>query len=392
VKPAFGGRAVISGIGKSAVGRRLGRSAIDLTLEASLQAIADAGLKPSDIDGLATWPGGRGPTGGSETQEVQDALRLQLNWYLGGGETAGQMASVISAATAVACGLADHVLVYRTVVEATRQGGGGRQGIENLKHIPGNNFLLPWMIPFGSVSVPNWVATYATRHFHDYGTTREHLYAIASTFRRHAALNPVAYFREPLSHEQYFGSRMISTPLCLFDCDVPVDMSTAVVVSRVEHAGDLEHPAVHFNAVGAALCERQSYDQFATVHQANRDAAERMWSQTDLKPADVDVVQLYDGFTILALIELEAFGFCGLGEGGPFVADGSRIALGGELPVNTDGGQLSAGRSHGFGILHEACVQLRGEGGERQVAGAEVCLIGGGSGPTSSTLLLTPGS
>jgi acetyl-CoA acetyltransferase len=151
------------------------------------------------------------------------------------------------------------------------------------------------------------------------------------------------------------------------------------------------------NAVGTALRGRASWDQFDDpTSMAARDAAASMWERTDLKPADVDVAQLYDGFSILAMVWLEALGFCGRGESGAFVADGTAIGRQGVLPLNTAGGQLSGGRLHGFGLIHEACIQLRGEGGERQVirrgnAWPEVAAVSNGGGPIAGTLLLTRG-
>jgi acetyl-CoA acetyltransferase len=381
-------RAVISGAGKSQVGRRLGRSALDLTLEASLRAIADAGLERRDIDGLVTYPGGRGPTAGVEIPEVHDALGLELRWYMGGGECPSSPPALVNAFMAVSCGLARHVLVYKSVVEAQRQTG-HRLGIENLRIIPGMQWAVDWLAPFGSLGVPNWMAPYAQRHFYEHGTTREQLGWIPVVERRHAGLNPSALYREPLSIDEYLSARMISDPLCLYDCDVPVDMSIAFVVSAADVAQDLPHRAVRLNAVGMALRDRPSWDQYADPTRPCQDAADELWSQTDLTVDDVDVAELYDGFSILTLMHLEALGFCGRGEGGPFVEGGERITIGGDIPVNTDGGHLSAGRSRGFGQLLEACVQLRGEAGDRQVPDAEVAVAGGGGGPVSTFLLLT---
>ena len=185
--------------------------------------------------------------------------------------------------------------------------------------------------------------------------------------------------------DDYFAARMITTPFCLYDCDVPVDGSTAVVVSAVEHAGAVDHPVARVEAVGTALRGRPSWDQWDDMTtMPARDAAAHMWSRTDLRPADVDVAELYDGFRWLAMAWLEALGFCGHGESGPFIEGGKRIALDGELPLNTHGGQLSAGRLHGFGFLHEAVVQLRGDGGDRQVAGGpEVAVVANGGGPVA---------
>jgi hypothetical protein len=168
-------------------------------------------------------------------------------------------------------------------------------------------------------------------------------------------------------------------------------------VSHRDFARDLDHPAVHINAVGTALRGRPSWDQFDDMTtMAARDAGASMWDRTELLPADVDTAQLYDGFSILAITWLEALGFCGRGESGPFVEGGANIARDGLLPLNTAGGQLSGGRLHGFGLIHEACVQLRGEGGERQVVRpggrpVEVAAVANGGGPIAGTMLLTRG-
>jgi acetyl-CoA acetyltransferase len=250
---------------------------------------------------------------------------------------------------------------------------------------------MEWTLPFGAASAACWIAMMAKRHFHEYGTTREQLAQIALNARRNAGLNPKAIYRDPMSLEDYFAARMITTPFCLFDCDVPVDGSTAFIVSSLEAARDLRRPPVRVEAVGSALHGRPSWDQFDDLTtMAARDAAKMMWSRTDLRPADVDVAQLYDGFSFITLSWLEALGFCGVGEGGPFIEGGQRIALEGEIPVNTHGGQLSAGRLHGFGFLHEACVQLWGEGGERQVPGdPQVAIAAAGGGPLGGCLLVT---
>jgi acetyl-CoA acetyltransferase len=393
----FERRSVISGIGQSVVGRRLGRSGLDLTVEAALEAIADAGLTTADVDGIATYPGaGMGGPGfaGPGTPEVQEALRLQVDWHAGGLEGPGQLSAVVNAVLAVGAGLARHVLVYRTVTESTAQGEGGRQGIGvgggGGSFGRGVGGFLQWSLPFRAYSAANWLALTAQRHFHEFGTTREQLGMIAVNDRRNAGLNAKAIYREPMSLDDYLAARTITTPFGLYDCDVPVDGSTAVVVSRAEHAADVDHPVARVEAVGTALRGRPSWDQFDDpTTMAARDAGAHLWTRTDLKPADVDVAELYDGFSFLAMVWLEALGFCGRGESGPFVAGGTRIALAGELPLNTHGGQLSAGRLHGFGFIHEACVQLRGEGGDRQVGGAEVAAVANGGGPIAGAMLLS---
>ena len=398
-------RAVISGIGQSAVGRRLERTDIDLTVEACLIAVSDAGLTRDDIDGLATYPGmGAGTAGfaGPSSPEVHDALRLRLNWHDGGGEGAGQMRALIAACLAVAAGLARHVLVYRTVSESTAQGTGGRQGIGGSGGggggMPRMSGFLQWSLPYGAVSAVNWLALVAQRRVHEFALTREQLGQIAINARRNAGDNPAAVYRDPMDLADYLDARMISTPLCLFDCDAPSDGSTALVVSHRDYAPDAPHPACHVNAVGTALRGRPSWDQFDDfTTMAARDAAASMWERTELKPTDVDVAQLYDGFSILAMVWLEALGFCGRGESGPFVEGGTAISRQGVLPLNTAGGQLSGGRLHGFGLIHEACVQLRGEGGDRQVyrrggSFPEIAAVSNGGGPIAGTILLTRGS
>ena len=400
--------AVISGIGKSAIGRPLERGALDLTLDATLQAIADAGLEPSDIDGVASWPGyAPEPAGFSPVSitDLKEALRLPLRWYCGGMEQSGQFAAIGTAAAAVSCGLARHVLCYRTHTEASAQArqreammaefqaaassGKPAPAPSRAARIPEKRYQ--WQLPFDAYTAANWIAMYAQRHFHDYGTTREQMGAVVLNARRNAQRNPDALFQKPLSMEDYLGSRMVSTPFCLFDCDQAADASTAVIVSAAETAADLRVQPIAIESVGLALTGRDSWDQFedlALVHPMH-SAARSMWDNTDLTQADVDVAQLYDGFSFLTLAWLEALGFCGDGESGAFVEGGDRIALEGELPVNTDGGQLSAGKRHGYGFIHEACVQLRGEGGERQVPDAQVAVAAVGGGPQSTCLLLS---
>jgi acetyl-CoA acetyltransferase len=193
-----------------------------------------------------------------------------------------------------------------------------------------------------------------------------------------------------MTMDDYFAARMIASPLCLFDCDVPADGSTAVVISRADAAGDLRGPAVRIAAAGTALTGRPSWDQRPDLTtMAAHDAGKHMWSRTDLKPRDVDVAGLYDGFSILTVLWLEALGLAPRGEVGAFIEGGERIQLGGELPLNTGGGQLSAGRLHAFGHLREVVLQLRGEAAGRQVDGAEVGVVGAGGGPLAGCLLLT---
>jgi acetyl-CoA acetyltransferase len=251
--------------------------------------------------------------------------------------------------------------------------------------------FMQWTLPFGAPSAANWIACYAQRHFHEYGTTREQLAQIALNARKNAARNPKAVYREPMTMEEYLEVRMVSSPLCLYDCDVPADGSTAVIVSRADSTSGLRRSPIGVEAVGTAIHGRPSWDQWDDLTtMALRDAAAMMWSRTELRPADVGVAELYDGFSFITMAWLEALGFCAKGQSGPFVEGGARIALRGEVPLNTNGGQLSGGRLHGYGLLHEACLQLWGEGGDRQVAGPpEVAVAASGGGPLAGCLLLT---
>ena len=378
-------RAVISGAAQSDIGRRLHRSGLDLTIEAALRAVDDAGLTVDDIDGLSTYPGSGGPFGGASGAELHDALRLSLNWRDGGLETSGQLGAVHKAVLAVGAGLARHVLVFRTVVEGS--GGPVRASTAGGGLPPAFRYL----IPYGAASAANWIACYANRHMHDYGTTREQLGAIAINARNHAASNPKAIYTEPMTMDEYLTARPVSEPFGLYDCDVPCDGSTAVVVSHRDHSKDAPEVPVQVNALGTAHRGRPSWDQFDDLTtMAMRDSAASLWERTELNPEDVDTAQLYDGFSWLTLAWIEAMGFCSRGEGGPFVEDGTRIAHGGALPLNTWGGQLSGGRLHGFGFLHEAVMQLRGRA-HLQVEDAEVAVVGAGGGPECGALLLTRG-
>ena len=247
-----------------------------------------------------------------------------------------------------------------------------------------------YLLAAHAYSAANWLAMHCQRHMDLYGTTKEQLGWLALTARNNAVLNPRAVYRDPITMEQYLSARPISTPFGLLDCDVPVDGSVAVIVSTADYYDDAPQPPVRVEAIGGATgaggwTQRPDYP-----HMAANDAAAQMWSRTDLKPTDIDVAELYDGFTFLALAWLEALGICADGEGGPFVEGGERIARDGVLPLNTYGGQLSAGRMHGYWVLHEACQQLRGLAGDAQVADRpEVAVVTAGGGPIAGCMLLT---
>ncbi|WAH60704.1 thiolase family protein [Pseudomonas silvicola] len=380
--------AVISGIGQSQVGRRLGRTGLDLTIEAVRAALDDAGLTREDIDGVSSWPGYNAELPGFSPVSVnalRDTLKLELNWYNAGSE-ATQMSALINACMAVACGQARHVLCFRTVLESSA--AAQRTAPVEPKRVSG---FTEFLAPFNALSPANWVALVASRYFHEFGARREQLAAIALNARKNAMLNPNAVYRDPLSMEQYMASRMISTPLCLYDCDVPVDGSTVLIVSHRDAARDLRKPAVSIESICGPFKGHDSWDQMPDLTRYYaEETGKRLWSRTDFKPKDVKLAQLYDGFSMLTLLWLEALGFCGRGEAAAFVEGGQRIALDGELPLATQGGQLSAGRLHGMGYIHEAVVQLRGEAGARQVPNQpRLAVATNGGGPFAGAVLLS---
>ncbi len=382
----FEDKVALTGIGASRLGRRLMAAPLALTVEACQAAVADAGLTFEDIDGLSTYPGldvaGMGEGGVSA---LEGALGFRPTWINGGMDTFGPSGSVIAAMMAVATGLARHVLCFRTVWESTFS--------ELLKvgkaAPPGGRRTNSWQVPFGATSAAHTLALNAQRHFHRYGTTRETLGWIALNQRANAALNPTAIYRDPMSMDDYLSARMITTPFGLYDCDVPCDGAVAVVVSAVDVARDLAKPPIRVEAVGTQIIERTDWDQSTLTHEPQvLGQSAHLWSRTSMRPADVDVAELYDGFTFNCLSWIEALGFCGIGEAKSFLDGGVNIARDGLLPLNTHGGQLSHGRTHGMGLIHEAVTQLRGEAGERQVPGARVAVASSGGLTPSGVILL----
>jgi acetyl-CoA acetyltransferase len=389
--------AIISGLGISRIGRRTGIPGLELTLEAVRAAIEDAGLTPDDIDGIATF-------GDTLPAEVVDALGNQATDVGVGFGTGGVLTPAMSAVVAISQRRARHVLVYRTVqmLGGSMTGSTASPLLEPLANppveprVPGTRRKLkPFedidvLVAAHAYSAANWVAMHCQRHMELYGTTREQLGWLAINSRRNAGLNPRAAYREPMTMDDYLSSRPVSTPFGLFDCDVPIDGSIALVVSHADYARDCPNPAVAVEAIGGAYgsggwFHREDFPKMASV-----EAASEMWSRTDLTASDLDVAEIYDGFTFLTFAWLEALGICADGEAGPFVDGAARIALDGELPLNTYGGQLSAGRMHGYWLLHEACLQLRGQAGDRQLARRpEVAVAAAGGGPIAGCMLLT---
>jgi acetyl-CoA acetyltransferase/uncharacterized OB-fold protein len=383
----------LTGIGRSRIGRRLMVDPLALTVEACRNAVADAGLRFEDIDGLSTYPGSPAFGGFSEggVTALEDTLRIRPTWYNGGSETFGPAGSVVAAMIAVAAGLCRHVLCFRTVWQATFAEQQRRAAPADAVPAPRVEGSAQWSAPFGHGSAAQNLAMCASYHFARYGTTRETLGWIAINNRANAARNPIAIYREPFTMDDYLSARMITTPFGLYDCDVPCDASVAVVVSAKEASFDLAKPPILVEAVGTQLTERVAWEQSTLSHEPQvLGPAAHLWTRTSLRPADVDVAQLYDGFSFNCLSWIEGLGFCGIGEAKDFLDGGRAIALDGELPLNTHGGQLSEGRTHGMGLVHEAVVQLRGDGADRQVPGARVAVVSsGGLTPSSAILLRT---
>jgi acetyl-CoA acetyltransferase/uncharacterized OB-fold protein len=376
----FEERTALTGVGQSRVGRRLMIDPLRLTVDACLAAVADAGLDLDEIDGLSTYPGRVGSPGMSEggIAPLTEALQLRPTWINGAGDTPGQSGAIVAAMLAVASGLCRHVLCFRTVWESSyadmvRTGKWAQPPARATG-------MTEYLAPFGAMSAANWIAVQASHYFHRYGGDRTTLGWVAVNSRANAARNPEAVYREPFTIDEYFAARLVTTPFGLYDCDVPVDGAVAIVVSAIETAADRPRPPVLVEAVGT---------QDTLAHEPQTKGPSRhLWSRTDLRHDDVDVALLYDGFTFNAVSWLESLGFCEPGGARDFIDSGRGIALGGRLPVNPHGGQLSAGRLHGFGHVREAILQLRGEATGRQVPDARTAVVTTGGGAPGGALLL----
>jgi len=377
----------VTGIGQSKAGRPSHRSALQNTLEACLQAINDAGIAVDDVDGLICHPGKTSEGGGISpvgTVETMMALGIRPVWTNPSShEGPGHMAAIFSGIMAIATGLCRHVLCFRTVAQASARLTARESTLltgSRARVDPGNN---AWFVPYHAHSPVSLWAMYAQAYFDKYGATGEQLGWVAVNGRRHAQHNPNAIYRgRPLTIGDYLAARMISTPLRLFDCDSHIDGSTAILLSARDAAKDLRNPPLAIEAMGMSM---GTFGEGLHTGDFTMTPAERcgdmLWNRTDMTPDEIDCAQIYDGFSIHVWLWLEAVRLCGRGEAAQFIAGGERTAIDGELPLNTGGGQLSAGRFHGFGHTHEACLQLWGRGGERQVPGARSAIaVNGGYG------------
>ncbi|UCE87957.1 MAG: transporter [Deltaproteobacteria bacterium] len=349
-------------------------SPLGLQLRAAVRAIEDAGLDGSQIDGLLPFPN----LGSAESFAANlgcENLRYAATLHMGG---AAPVASLQAAATAVAQGVAHHVLI-----PAGWNAYSGRRVAETVSmdvaSIPGGAIARDYYIPHGLTAPMQWYALIARRHMHEFGTTAEQLGAIALAARRHAQHNPNAVMRgRPLSLDDYLASPMLADPYRLFDCCLETDGAAAVVVTSAERARDLRRDPVYI--MGAASGQPYPADEITNRRDLFRTglsiAAPEAFAMAGLVPDDVDFAEIYDCFTFEVLQQIEEAGFCKRGEGGAFV-EGGRIELGGALPVNTHGGLLSEAHVLGMNHIVEAVRQLRGSAGERQVRGAEVGVVTG---------------
>ncbi|MGP3910487.1 thiolase C-terminal domain-containing protein [Nonomuraea sp. 10N515B] len=373
----------IAGVGYTPFTKDSGVSTLTLACRAVLAALEDAGLTADDVDGLATHRVGDS----APPTLVGPALGLtDLAWHLdqfGGGSVSH--AVVGQAALAVAAGLAETVVCYRAINARSefRMGGTGR-GVPASPEVQ-------YQAPYGYVAPPQQYAMYARAHMLKYGTKAEHFGHLAVTQRANAAKNPRALMRTPITLDDYLASRWIAEPFRLLDCCLETDGACAVVVTTAERARSLRRPPVLISAAawGGGTSHLSAPDADPTVTAA-AVLAPRLYAQAGLGPEDVDVAEIYDCFTYSVIVQLEDYGFCAKGEGGPYVASGA-TALDGPLPVNTHGGFLSEGYVHGVNHIAEAVSQLRGDAGDRQVPGAEVALSTAQPGyilPATSALIL----
>lgn len=377
-------RTAIVGIGLAGCGEAAGYTELDLAAEASRKAIADAGLQLRDIDGLIT--------ASLDTNMPVLALAEYLGIHpafsdgtgIGG---ASFIAHLLPAAMALESGLCNAVLVAYGSVART----GVNRGI-NLKARTSLN-TTTYEAPYHPLNPVGAYALAAARYMHDYGVTREQLAHVAVSARKWAELNPSAFVRDPLSIDDVLNARMVCDPLTVRDCCLVTDGAGAFVLVRQDRAKELSRHPITVLGVGTAHSHRNISQMPDLTVTSARESAARAFSMAQLSPQEVDVLQLYDAFTINVLLFLEDIGFCKRGEAGALVASGA-IAPGGHLPTNTNGGGLSCVHPGMYGIfaLIEAVEQLRGTAGERQIDHAHIALAHGNGGVLSSQATAILGS
>ena len=368
--------ACIVGIGETDYCRKPGSglSQLGLQLKAATNAIHDAGITSSEVDGIMPFPN----LGRAEEFAANlgcSNLRYAATIHMGGAAPA---ASLGAAAAAVDAGLAHYVLL--PAGWNGYSGARARQKVaEDVSSIPGGAIARDFYLPHGFTAPPQWYAIMARRHMHEYGTTAEQLGAIAVAMRNHAQRNPGAVMNgRPLTLEDYLASPMLADPYRVFDCCLETDGAAAVVVTSAERARDL--PGRPIRILASACGQPYPADEITNrkdIFQTGLTiAAPEAFGRAGVKPDDADFAMIYDCFTFELLQQLEEVGFCQRGEGGAFV-EGGRIDLGGALPVNTHGGLLSDAHVLGMSHIVEAVKQLRAECGERQIEGAELGVVTG---------------
>jgi acetyl-CoA acetyltransferase len=382
-------RCAIVGIGATDFSRDSGRSDLTLATQAALAAIDDAGLSVKDIDGIV-----RCDMDLVRHNDLADSLGIDnlTYWSEVGPGGVAPCAMVGQAVGAILSGQATAVLVFRELNGRS----GRRYGLssQSAARVGGAGTYDEFFAPYGLLTPGQTFGLMARRHMIEYGTKESDLGHIAVTCRERANANPRAQMHErPLTMDDYLAARMISRPLRLFDFCLETDGACAVVVTSTDRARDLRRPPVLIRAVAqGGIPNPQPGTQFPVLMRdvitelPARAVADTLYRRAGLGPDDIDVAQIYDCFTITVLMQLEDWGFCKKGEGGPFVASGG-IGLGGSIPINTGGGHLSEGYIHGMNHIVEGVRQIRGES-TSQVPGAEVCLVTSTPLPPGSALVL----
>ncbi|GAA2727427.1 lipid-transfer protein [Actinocorallia aurantiaca] len=382
------GAAAIAGIGATEFSKESGRSELQLACEAVLAAITDAGLEPSDVDGMVTFTA-------DTSSEIHIARNLgigELKFFSRIGHGGGAAcATVQQAAMAVATGVADVVVCYRAFNERSGERYGLGQA-ERPMDVSADRAAYSWMTPFGLSTPAQWVAMFARRYMHEYGATSADFGRVAVVDRKHAATNPKAWFYErPITLEEHQASRWIAEPLHLLDCCQESDGGQAIVVVSAERARDLPNPS----AVIWGAAQGSGPDQLMMTSYYRPEISgipemglvgKQLYAQSRLTPSDIQAAILYDHFTPLVLPQLEELGFCGRGEAKDFIADGN-LELDGRLPTNTHGGQLGEAYIHGMNGIAEAVRLVRGTS-VNQPGDIHNVLVTAGTGVPTSGLIL----
>ena len=373
------GQVAIVGVADTAVGIVPDKTPLELCVEAALAAIDDAGLKKDQIDGLVTCNSMAQPLL-YHAEAVAEYLQIFPRYCINVGAGGGTTFSILHhAASAIATGMADTIVI--SMADSLRSSLTREQAMLSQSSTGHPQFEQPY-----GLTVPAYYALIAQAHMAQYGTTSEHFAEIAVAARAHAALNPAAQKRDPITVEDVIASRLIADPLHLLDCSLVSDGGSAIVLTSAERAADFPHVPVYMLGVGEGHNHEHISQARNLTTSAARESGERAYAMAGLGPADMDLAQLYDCFTPPVLVELEDLGFCAKGEGGPFAATGA-LQPGGALPVNTHGGMLShchPGNPGSMFALTETVSQLRHSAGERQVPNAQTAMVHAQGGIMSS--------